>query len=225
MARLPRIVIPGLPHLVTQRGNRQERTFFNDGDYKAYRQLIAEAAERARTEIWAYCLMPNHVHMILVPADHDGLRGTLAEAHRRYTTRVNRRNGWTGHLWQGRFGAVLLDEEHLINAVRYISLNPVRAGLVEKPEQWSWSSVPAHLKGRDDALVTVKPVLERVPAFRSLLEKELPEEAAMELRRAETIGRPLGSESFFDDLETRLGFDARPQRRGRKPKSQLEEIE
>ena len=96
MARLPRIVIPGLPHLVTQRGNRQERTFFNDGDYKAYRQLIAEAADRARTEIWAYCLMPNHVHMILVPADHDGLRGTLAEAHRRYTTRVNRRNGWTG---------------------------------------------------------------------------------------------------------------------------------
>jgi putative transposase len=223
MARLPRIVIPGLPHLVTQRGNRQERTFFNDGDYRAYRQLIAEAAERARTEIWAYCLMPNHVHMILVPADQDGLRGTLAEAHRRYTTRVNRRNGWTGHLWQGRFGAVLLDEEHLINAVSYISLNPVRAGLVEKPEQWPWSSVPAHLKGRDDALVTVKPVLERVPTFRSLLEKELPEEAAMELRRAETIGRPLGDESFFDDLERQLGYDARPQRRGRKPKVQVEE--
>jgi putative transposase len=225
MARLPRIVIPGLPHLVTQRGNRQERTFFNDGDYKAYRQLIAEAALRTRTEIWAYCLMPNHVHMILVPSNQDGLRGTLAEAHRRYTTRVNKRNGWTGHLWQGRFGAVLMDEEHLIDAVHYISLNPVRAGLVEQPEHWPWSSVSAHLKRRNDSLVTVKPVLERVPDFASLLEQELPEEAAMELRRAETIGRPLGSESFFDDLETRLGFDVRPQRRGRKPKSQLEEIE
>ena len=181
-----------MPHLVTQRGNRQERTFFNDGDYKAYRQLIAEAALRTRTEIWAYCLMPNHVHMILVPSDQDGLRGTLAEAHRRYTTRVNKRNGWTGHLWQGRFGAVLMDEEHLINAVRYISLNPVRAELVEQPEHWPWSSVSAHLKRRNDALVTVKPVLERVPDFASLLEQELPEEAAMELRRAETIGRPLG---------------------------------
>jgi putative transposase len=225
MARLPRIVIPGLPHLVTQRGNRQERTFFNDGDYKAYRQLIADAALRTRTEIWAYCLMPNHVHMILVPSDQDGLRGTLAEAHRSYTTRVNKRNGWTGHLWQGRFGAVLMDEEHLINAVRYISLNPVRAGLVEEPEHWLWSSVSAHLKKRNDALVTVKPVLERVPDFASLLEEELPEQAAMDLRRAETIGRPLGSESFFDDLEIRLGFDARPQRRGRKPKSQLEKVE
>jgi putative transposase len=115
-----------------------------------------------------------------------------------------------------------MDEEHLINAVRYISLNPVRAGLVEEPEHWPWSSVSAHLKKRNDALVTVKPVLERVPDFASLLEQELPEEAAADLRRAETIGRPLGSESFFDDLETRLGFDVRPQRRGRKPKPQLE---
>jgi putative transposase len=163
--------------------------------------------------------------MILVPSNEDGLRGTLAEAHRRYTTRVNKRNGWTGHLWQGRFGAVVMDEERLINAVRYISQNPVRAGLVEKPEHWPWSSVSAHLKRGNDALVTVTPVLERVPDFASLLEQELPEEAAMELRRAETIGRPLGSNEFFDNLEARLGFDARPQRRGRKPKSQLVEIE
>ena len=134
MARLRRIVIPNMPHLVTQRGNRQERTFFSDDDYKSYRHLIADAAAKARTEVWAYCLMPNHVHMILVPSDEDGLRRTLAEAHRNYTTRINRRNGWTGHLWQGRFGAVLMDEEHLIDAVSYVSLNPVRAGLVEKPE-------------------------------------------------------------------------------------------
>jgi putative transposase len=165
--------------------------------------------------------MPNHVHMILTPSDQDGLRGTLAEAHRRYTTRINQRNGWTGHLWQGRFGAVLMDEEYLIDAVRYVSLNPVRAKLVEQPEHWPWSSASAHLRRRDDGLVTVKPVLDRVPDFTSLLEQELPEEAAIALRRAETIGRPLGSASFFDDLEARLGFDVRPQRRGRKPKSQL----
>lgn len=223
MARLRRIVIPNMPHLVTQRGNRQERTFFSDDDYKSYRQLISDAAAKARTEVWSYCLMPNHVHMILVPSDEDGLRRTLAEAHRNYTTRINRRNGWTGHLWQGRFGAVLMDEEHLIDAVSYVSLNPVRAGLVEKPEYWPWSSVSAHLRRRNDELATVQPVLDRVPDFVSLLERQLPEEAATALRRAETIGRPLGSETFFDDLERRLGFVVRPQRRGRKPKSQLEE--
>ena len=107
--------------------------------------------------------MPNHVHMILVPSDQDGLRGTLAEAHRRYTTRINKRNGWTGHLWQGRFGAVLMDEEHLINAVRYISLNPVRAGLVEAAGALALVQRSAHLKKRNDALVTVKPVLDGCP--------------------------------------------------------------
>ena len=111
MARLPRLVLPGLPYHVTQRGNRRQPTFFNDGDYALYRDLLAEAAVKAGTQIWCYCLMPNHVHPVVVPSDADGLRRTFADTHRRYTAHINARHGWTGHLWQGRFGAGVMDEE------------------------------------------------------------------------------------------------------------------
>jgi len=113
MARLPRLVLPGIPYHVTQRGNRRQQTFFEAADYALYRDLLGEAAARAGSEIWCYCLMPNHVHLIVVPADEDGLRRTFADAHRRYTGFINARHRWTGHLWQGRYGAVAMDEEHL----------------------------------------------------------------------------------------------------------------
>jgi putative transposase len=178
MVRLPRLVLPGIPYHVTQRGNRREQTFFEDGDYALYRDLLARAADRAGAEIWCYCLMPNHVHVVVVPADEDGLRRTFAETHRRYTGFINARARWTGHLWQGRFGAVAMDEAHLANAVRYVSLNPVRARLVERAEQWRWSSVVAHLAGKDDGLVRVAPVLERYGDFAAFLAQPADDEAA-----------------------------------------------
>jgi len=110
MARIARVVAPDLPHHVTQRGNRREPVFFEADDYRLYRRLVAAAARRAGTAVWAYCLMPNHVHMIVTPAGADGLRATFAEAHRRYTAAINARFRWTGHLFQGRFGAVVMDE-------------------------------------------------------------------------------------------------------------------
>lgn len=124
MSRLPRLVFPGFPHHVTQRGNRRGPTFFEDADYALYCDLLGAAAAKAEAEveIWCYCLMPNHVHVIVVPSYEDGLRRTFADAHRRYTGYINARQRWTGHLWQGRFGAVVMDEAHLANAVRYVSL-------------------------------------------------------------------------------------------------------
>ena len=116
MARIARVVVPGLPHHITQRGNRREPVFFEDDDYRLYRRLIAKAARHAGAAVWAYCLMPNHVHLIVTPADEDGLRATFAEAHRRYTGAINARFRWTGHLFQGRFGAVVMDEPHLLAA-------------------------------------------------------------------------------------------------------------
>ena len=169
MARLSRLVLPGLPHHVTQRGNRRAQTFFNDGDYALYRDLLADAAKKAGSDIWAYCLMPNHVHIIVVPSHEDGLRQTFAEVHRRYTGFINARNRWTGHLWQGRFGTVVMDEAHLAHAVRYVSLNPVRARLVSSAAEWRWSSAAAHLAGKDDGLVKVAPVLERYGDFAAFL--------------------------------------------------------
>jgi putative transposase len=219
MARLSRLVLPGHPYHVTQRGNRRSQTFFEDGDYELYRDLLGEAARRAGSEIWCYCLMPNHVHVIVVPSDEDGLRRTFAEAHRRYTGFINARNRWTGHLWQGRFGAVVMDEEHLAHAMRYVSLNPVRARLVDRPEEWPWSSVRAHLDGRDDALVRVAPALERYGDFAAFLgHGGEADHAWRALRRSETSGRPLGSAAWIAGLEARTGRILTPQKRGPKPR-------
>ena len=134
MARLPRIVVPGLPHHVAQRGNRRQKTFFGDEDYAEYRRLLSRSCRACATQVLAYCLMPNHVHLILVPATESGLRDALWEAHRRYTRPINFRQGWRGHLWQERFHSFVMDERHLTAAARYVELNPVRARLCQRPE-------------------------------------------------------------------------------------------
>jgi putative transposase len=223
MARLARVVVPGVPHHVTQRGNRRGPTFFEDADYRLYRDLLGGAASKAKAEIWAYCLMPNHVHVVVTPSDEEGLRRTFGDLHRRYTGWVNARNAWTGHLWQARFSSVPMDENHLAAAVRYVSLNPVRARLVERAEDWPWSSVRAHLSGRDDGVATVAPILERTGSFAAFLREAFDEGAAFDpLRRAETTGRPLGSDAWVKRLERDLGRPLAPRTRGPKPKETTE---
>lgn len=140
MARIARVIAPGMPHHITQRGNRRQQTFFSDDDYHAYISLMAEWCDKYGVDIWSYCLMPNHVHLIAVPGEKDSLTKAIGEAHRRYTRRINFREGWRGHLWQGRFASYLLDEPYLLACARYIEMNPVRAGLVENPMDWRWSS-------------------------------------------------------------------------------------
>jgi putative transposase len=216
MARLPRIVIPGLPHHVTQRGNRRSQVFFEEGDYERYLDLLSEAAVKSATEIWCYGLMPNPVHLVAVPSDKDGLCETFADAHRRYTGYINARLSATGHLWQGRFGSVVMDEAHLFHAVRYVSLNPVRAKLVLKAQDWRWSSVAAHLSGKDDRRVKVAPILERFGDFAALLGSPEDETAFKSQRQSETTGRPLGSEHWIEQLEKWTGKALKPQKRGPK---------
>ncbi len=217
MSRLPRLVIPGCPHHVTQRGNRHERVFFEEGDYALYKDLLSEAANKADTEIWCYCLMPNHVHLIATPSDEDGLRRTFADAHRRYTAYINTRKRTTGHLWQGRFASVVMDEEHLAHAVRYIIQNPVRANLVQRAQDWAWSSIAAHLSGEDDALVKPAPVRERYGDFAVFLGECEDESAAFKaLRHAETTGRPLGNDAWVERLEAQTNRTLKPQKRGPK---------
>jgi putative transposase len=201
MARIARVVVPDLPHHVTQRGNRRETVCFGAEYYRLYRRLIAMAARRAGAAIWAYCLMPNHVHLIVTPADGDGLRATLAEAHRRYTAAINARFHWTGHLFQGRFGAMVMDELHLVAAARYITLNPVVAGLVSRAEDWPWSSARAHLTGEDDELAIVAPLRARIPDFAALLTAPADPVTTTRIERAPTIGRPLGAPEWIAALE------------------------
>jgi putative transposase len=224
MARLARIVLPGVPYHVTQRGNRWQQIFFENGDYALYRDLLAQAARRAGSEIWAYCLMPNHVHLIVVPADEHGLRRTFADAHRRYTGFINARQRWTGHLWQGRYGAVAMDEVHLLHAARYVALNPVRARLCDRAEQWAWSSARAHLAGRDDQLVTVRPLLDRAGDFAAFLGAEEDQQATRALRMAETTGRPVGEAAWVEELERLSGRVLAPKKRGPKPRLDPREL-
>lgn len=217
MARLARVVVPGLPHHVTQRGNRRQQTFFNDDDYRAYIALVAEHCRASGVSVLAYCLMPNHVHLVLVPETADGLSSGLGEAHRRYTRRINVREGWRGYLWQGRFASFPLDEQHLYAAVRYVELNPVRAGLKRRARDWRWSSARAHLAGEDDELVTVSPMLDRIEDWRAYLREGLSTAEHQALRRHERTGRPLGSDEFLSDLEMRLERPLKKGKPGPKP--------
>ena len=182
MARLARVVVPGLPYHVTQRGNGRSRVFFADFDTAAYRDWLAEAALEARVSVWAWRQMPNHVHLILVPQDEDGLRRALARVHRRYAGLIHAGRRRTGHFWQGRYGAVAMDEDHLAAAYPTVNLNPVRARLVKRAEDWPWSSARALLGLADNGLTDLAPGRQRFPRFADLLEADEDEEATERLR-------------------------------------------
>jgi len=180
-------------------------TFFCEADYRLYIELIAEAKATAGVEIWAYCLMPNHVHFIVVPQHEDSLAKLFRSAHRKYTRLINFREGWRGHLWQERFHSSVMDEQYLLTSTRYTELNPVRARLCGHAEQWAWSSVHAHLRGEDDELVNVRPMLELVGDWRGYLRVEDSLETVAEIRQHARTGRPMGSTSFLDTLEKLTG--------------------
>jgi putative transposase len=201
MARMARVVVPNIPHHITQRGNRRLETFFSEADYRDYLYLMAEWCNRCKVQVWSYCLMPNHVHLIVVPESEDGLRRALGEAHRRYTRYINFQKGWKGHLWQGRFASFPMDDQYLIATARYIELNPVKAGFVKRPEDYRWSSAKAHLQGEDDILVKVGPLLAIISDWRGLLLSDLSAKEYETIRRHERSGRPLGNEAFLARLE------------------------
>jgi putative transposase len=216
MVRLARAVAPGAPHHITQRGNRRQQTFFCDGDYEEYLTLMSRWCQKRGVEIWAYCLMPNHVHLIAVPETEDALRLAIGEAHRRYTRMINFREGWRGHLWQGRFASFIMDDIYLMTCARYVELNPVRAGLAERPEDWPWSSARAHLTSKDDALCKVKPLLDRcIGPWHEFLAALITDDQAQTLRLHERTGRPLGSETFIANLEQKLERNLQPKNPGR----------
>jgi putative transposase len=194
-------------------------TFFTEADYREYLYLMAEWCNRCKVQVWSYCLMTNHVHLIVVPESEDGLRRAIGEAHRRYTRYLNFQKGWKGHLWQGRFGSFLMDEQYLLATARYIELNPVRAGIVKRPEDYKWSSAQAHLQGEDDILVKVEPLLALVPDWQELLLSDLAPEEYETLRRHERSGRPLGSDNFMAKMENLTGRVLRRQKPGPKSNS------
>jgi putative transposase len=189
VSRAARQVYPDIPHHVTARGARRAPTFFGPEDYAFYLRLLRRGCRKSSTSVWAWCLMPNHLHLILAPSLQAGLRTALAPAQRLYALEINRRQSWTGHFWQGRFASWPMDEAHLHVCFRYVELNPVRAGLVDRPEDWRWSSARAHLGLSEDGLTDLAPARERIADWGALLDAGLDDADREAIRDAERSGR------------------------------------
>ncbi|MBM3333170.1 transposase [Candidatus Sumerlaeota bacterium] len=220
MARLARAVIAGIAYHVTHRGNHRGDVFFSDDDRERYGWEISQAAARYGLEVWAYCWMRNHVHLIVVPTAQNSLARAIGRAHGRYSRWINIQRGWTGHLWANRFYSCALDGPHLWKAVKYVELNPVRAGLAERAEDWPWSSARAHVLGEPDAILSPKrPFPGEIEDWAGWLHEGLSDGEIEALRRHTQTGRPLGDIGFIERLESFLGRLLRPGKRGRKSKA------
>lgn len=217
MARIARIVIPEYPHHLTQRGNRRQDVFFCDEDYCEYLNLISHWCREEGVAIWSYCLMTNHVHLIVTPKEGSNLSRAIGEAHRRYTRHINFREGWRGYLWQGRFASFPMEERYLLSAAAYVELNPVRAALVNAPWDYRWSSVHAHIAGESDDIVEVEPLLDLVGDWKAFLSRMVPQPTE-EFEGHERTGRPLGNESFIKKASKIVGRDLTRKKPGPKVK-------
>jgi putative transposase len=213
MSRFARAVAVGFPHHITQRGTDRDCVFFTNADRDIYLDLLRTSAGQSSLRILAYCLMPNHIHLVAVPDEQDSLAVALRRTHGRYANYLNARRGRTGHLWQNRFYSCPLDGDHLSVALRYVERNPIRAGLAESADLYRWSSASAHLTGHDPRnILNMQFWQDRGAAedWRSLL--ATPEEllAVRRLQRATFTGRPVGSTGFITQLEIQLARTMRP---------------
>jgi len=219
MPRIARIVIPNYPHHIIQRGNRTQNVFFSDQDKKSYMQLLRNHAMEFGVDFWAYCLMDNHVHLIAVPKNEDSLARGIGEAHRKYTRMINFREGWKGYLWQGRFISYLLDEKYLYAAVRYVERNPVRVGLVERAEDYPWSSAKAHVYREKDILLSDNFMLSEIKDWSSYLSEGDENIDKNLFKKHARTGRPLGDDKFLTKLEEITGKVLKKRKPGRKGES------
>ena len=221
MPRVARNVFANIPHHITQRGNRREDVFFVDEDRQFYLERLGEYCEKWSVEILAYCLMTNHVHLILKPTSEDGLQRVLKPLHMRYAQRINKEKGWKGHLWQGRFFSSALDEAYLWSAIRYVERNPVRAKMVDSAEDYQWSSAACHCGLKEESLLAEISKSERLVDQKSWSNwlKIADSPSHMELlRRNVDKGLPCGSDQFIDGLEEMSGKVLRFRPQGRPTK-------
>ena len=218
MARFARVVAVDVPHHVTQRGNARQVILVSDTDRRTYLGLLRENAQVYGLSLLGYCLMSNHVHLIAVPHRETALSHALKQTHGRYAAYWNGQQSSTGHVWQGRFYSCPLDQKHLWEALRYVELNPVRAGIVEKPEQWVWSSAAAHCGfTAADAILETEGWYKRwsVGEWRSFLAEGESPAAVDALRHFTHTGRPLGTHEFVTKLETSMLRPLAARKRGR----------
>lgn len=228
MARLPRYFVKGMPQHIIQRGNNRDVVFAAEEDYRFYLECLGEAAERQGLKVHAYVLMTNHVHLLATPEGAQSIPGVMQSVGRRYVQYFNHCYGRTGTLWEGRYRATLIDSEnYLFTCMRYIEMNPVRAGMVEGPGVYQWSSYGMNGQGVEDLLVTPherylalgESGTERSQAYRQLFRSSLGDAVLTEIREATNKAWALGSEKFKERVEHLTGRRAQTKQRGRPRKA------
>jgi putative transposase len=219
MPRAARVIVVDVPYHVTQRGNRKQDVFYSDGDYRMYLAWLNDYAERYGLEILAYCLMPNHVHIVAIPRQLNSMANTMRILDKRHSDAINAAFDWTGHLWQSRYFSAALDETHLWNAVRYVERNPVRAGIVEKAEDYPWSSAAFHLGKRPSRIIKSNTEWGGVvEGWAEALASPEAEEMLHQIRSRTHCGFPCGDEEFIARMSDACGQSLVLRRRGRPKK-------
>jgi putative transposase len=213
---MARVVVPGVAHHVTQRGNRRGDVFFSDADRRRFLGLLREYSQDCGLELLAYCLMTNHLHLVVVPEHENSLARVLKPVNLCYAQYVNRTQGWCGRLWQERFYSCPMDPSHTLVAVRYVERNPVRAGLVPGAEDYPWSSAAGHTGSKVDSLLSDQHgLLSGIDNWSDWLKAEDETETVTRLKLYTRTGRPLGNETFTQFIELKTGRELRPKPHGR----------
>ena len=224
MPRSARVVIPGCPHHVTQRGNNRQDVFFTDDDRAYYLELLRDQSAKFGLRLDGYCLMANHVHLVATPAEEDSLAKAVGRTNLYYTRYINRLHGRSGHLWQDRFFSSPVDDEYFWNALIYVERKPVQARLVRVPWRWPWSSAAAHVSGVDETgLLAMDAWRKRLPPdgdWRDAIGRPQDKAITERFRTWGNRGCPLGSDRFISKIETALNRRLRPLPRGRPRKKQ-----
>ncbi len=217
MPRIARIIAPGYPHHITQRGNNRAAVFLDDEDRQTYLDIFANYAGKYSLQVWAYCLMDNHVHLLVVPGAEESLARGIGLTNQVYTQYLNRKLGRSGRVWQNRFFSCIVDsQEYLWSVARYIESNPVKANIITAAEDYRWSSARAHLLGTSDKLLSQPDwfeTTERKAYADFMIETDLDTDNA--IRTATSTGRPFGSELFIDEMEFKMNRTLRPKKPGR----------
>lgn len=228
MARLPRICLSGIPQHIIQRGNNRQICFGSDEDFAAYAYWLDEFSQKHRVAIHAWVFMTNHVHLLATPESPDGLSKMMQSLGRQYVRYFNYSYKRTGTLWEGRFKSCVVDaENYLLICQRYIELNPVRASMVSRPEEYKWSSYSANGLGQNVKLCTPHPIYtqlgntleKRSKAYRDLFRGHLDVTQISEIRHASNKGMALGNDRFKHEVEKLSGRRVTALKRGPKPKS------
>ena len=213
MSRIARIVVPGVPHHITQRGNNRQDVFFVDDDRRVYLALLKQQSYKFGLDVMAYCLMTNHIHLVATPETKDALAKAVGRTHFIYAQYINHMHGRSGHLWQNRFHSCALGQGRLINTISYVERNPVRAKLVRYAWKYEWSSAAAHTGGKDPSgLLDLRAWSQRHSDddWRETLRRPEDPDVVAALRSASSRGRPLGSDHFLSKIEKVVGRRLRP---------------